>query len=144
MYCSPEVVNNLYDEKSDEWSCGVLMYILLSGTVPFKGETEEEIFSNVKKGKINFNKPEFKFVSNSAKDLISKLLEYYPEYRISANQALKHPFFTENFNPNLCLTYHKDLSLLTNLIHVKSIGKFQETIIAYLAMNFIDKDEEKN
>ena len=97
MYCSPEVIDNKYDEKSDEWSCGVLMYILLSGTVPFKGETEEEIFSNVKKGKINFNKPEFKFVSNSAKDLISKLLEYYPEYRISANQALKHPFFTENW-----------------------------------------------
>ena len=143
MYCSPEVIDNKYDEKSDEWSCGVLMYILLSGTVPFKGETEEEIFSNVKKGKINFNKPEFKFVSNSAKDLISKLLEYYPEYRISANQALKHPFFTENFNPNLCLTYHKDLSLLTNLIHVKPIGKFQQTIIAYLVMNFIDKDEEK-
>ncbi len=143
MYCSPEVIDNKYDEKSDEWSCGVLMYILLSGTVPFKGETEEEIFSNIKKGSINFNKPEFKFVSNSAKDLILKLLKYYPEYRISASDALKHSFFTENFNPNLCLTYHKDLSLLTNLINVKSIGKFQETIIAYLAMNFIDKDEEK-
>ena len=143
MYCSPEVIDNKYDEKSDEWACGVLMYILLSGTVPFKGETEEEIFSNIKKRNINFNKPEFKFVSNSAKNLISKLLEYYPEYRISASDALKHSFFTENFNPNLCLTYHKDLSILTNLIHVKSIGKFQETIIAYLAMNFIDKDEEK-
>ena len=50
-YCSPEVINNSYDEKSDEWSCGVLMYILLCYDLPFKGKTEEEIFENVKKYK---------------------------------------------------------------------------------------------
>ena len=143
MYCSPEVVDDKYDEKSDEWACGVLMYILLSGTTPFKGETEDEIFFNIKKGKFNFNKPEFKLVSKTCKDLICKLLEYYPEDRISASEALKHPFFTENFNPNLALIHNRDLSLLTNLIHVKSTSKFQETIIAYLTINFIDKDEEK-
>ena len=143
MYCSPEVVDDKYDEKSDEWACGVLMYILLSGTTPFKGETEDEIFFNIKKGKFNFNKPEFKLVSKTCKDLICKLLEYYPEDRISASEALKHPFFTESFNPNLALIHNRDLSLLTNLIHVKSTSKFQETIIAYLTINFIDKDEEK-
>ena len=143
MYCSPEVVDDKYDEKSDEWACGVLMYILLSGSTPFQGITEEEIFSNIKKGKFNFNKPEFKYVSDNCKDLICNLLEYYPEDRISAFEALQHPFFTENFNPNLALTHNKDLSILTNLLHVKTIGKFQETIVAYLTINFIDKDEEK-
>lgn len=49
IYCSPEVIDNLYDERSDEWSCGVLMYILLCGEPPFQGDTEEEIFANVKK-----------------------------------------------------------------------------------------------
>ena len=49
LYCSPEVVDNLYDEKCDEWSCGVLMYILLSGKAPFSGETEDEIFKSYTK-----------------------------------------------------------------------------------------------
>ena len=74
IYCSPEVIDNLYDERSDEWSCGVLMYILLCGEPPFQGETEEEIFANVKKGYIDFSKKEFKIVSQNCIDLIKKLL----------------------------------------------------------------------
>lgn len=80
MYCSPEVVNNLYDEKSDEWSCGILMYILLTGDVPFKGETEIEIFDNIKKYNINFNTGELKNVSNNCMNLLKSLLD--PKKRI--------------------------------------------------------------
>ena len=59
IYCSPEVVDNLYDERCDEWSCGVLMYILLCGEAPFTGDTEEEIFEKVKKCEYNFSKFQF-------------------------------------------------------------------------------------
>ena len=62
IYCSPEVIDDLYDERSDEWSCGALMYILLCGVPPFTGNTEEEIFENIKGGKLSFDKPEFKNV----------------------------------------------------------------------------------
>ena len=47
VYCSPEVLKNHYDEKCDVWSCGVIMYILLSGELPFFGETEEIITKNI-------------------------------------------------------------------------------------------------
>ena len=116
IYCSPEVIDNLYDERSDEWSCGVLMYILLCGEPPFQGETEEEIFANVKKGYIDFSKKEFKIVSQNCIDLIKKLLTKNKENRIEASEALKHPFFTENFNPMSTMTQNKNLNILKRLI----------------------------
>ena len=88
IYCSPEVVDNLYDERSDEWSCGVLMYILLSGVAPFSGETEEEIFEKIKKCKYDFSPAPFKKVSKNCKDLIRRLLEPKKQYRIKADEAL--------------------------------------------------------
>ena len=59
LYCSPEIINNKYNEKSDEWACGVLMYILISGEPPFPGVKDEEIFENVKKGELDFDKDKF-------------------------------------------------------------------------------------
>ena len=96
IYCSPEVIDDLYDEKCDEWSCGILMYLLLCGEPPFDGETDKEIFEKIKKGKYSFSLPHFKNVSNNCKDLIKKLLEPKISRRIKAKDALKHPFFTES------------------------------------------------
>ena len=145
IYCSPEVIDDLYDEKSDEWSCGVLMYILICGEPPFHGETEEEIFANVKKGKYSFHQKEFRDVSESCIDLIKQLLEPDKNQRITASEALKHAFFKENYDPNL--TFYKNMdkkNYLNKLLEVKKLpSKFHELIEAYLCFNFIKKDEEK-
>ena len=144
IYCSPEVIDNLYDEKSDEWSCGILMYIMLCGEPPFKGETEEEIFANVKKGKYTFSQPEFSNVSDNCKDLIKKLLAPNKKNRIKASEALKHPFFTENYNPNIAMANNMDKNILKKLLEIKKLpSEFHELIEAYLCFNFIKKDEEK-
>ena len=144
LYCSPEVVDDLYDEKSDEWSCGVLMYILLCGQPPFIGDSEEEIFKKIKKCEYNFKPKEFDEVSNNCKDLIRKLLEPKKKKRIKASEALRHPFFTELFNPNKAMTENKDLNILKKLLNYKKpTSKFHETIYAYLCNNFISIDEEK-
>ena len=145
IYCSPEVVDNLYDEKCDEWSCGVLMYILLCGQPPFYGDTEEEIFEKIKKCEYDFKHPAFKKVSKNCKDLIRKLLEPKKQYRIKASEALKHPFFTESFDPNTAMTENKDLNMLNQFINpIRYTSKFHEAIIAFLSVNFIPVDEEKN
>ena len=144
IYCSPEVVDDLYDELSDEWSCGVLMYILLSGEPPFQGESEEEIFQKIKKCKYDFNPKEFDEVSDNCKDLIKKLLEPNKKKRIKACDALKHPFFTEFFNPSKAMTANKDLNILRKLINTKKpASKFHEAMYAYICNNFLSIDEEK-
>ena len=144
IYCSPEVIDDLYDEKSDEWSCGVLMYILLCGEPPFQGETEEEIFANVKKGYIDFTKKKFNNVSENCIDLIKKLLRKNKNNRIKASEALNHKFFTENFNPTKALTQNKDLNMLKRFISLEKLpSKLHEVVVAYCCFNFINQEEEK-
>ena len=144
LYCSPEVVDDLYDELCDEWSCGVLMYMLLSGEPPFQGNSEEEIFQKIKKCQYSFKPKEFDDVSKNCKDLIRKLLGPKKRKRIKACEALRHPFFTEFFNPNKAMTENKDLNVLKKFINFKNFkSKFHETIYAYLCNNHINKDEEK-
>jgi calcium-dependent protein kinase len=73
-YIAPEVLNGNYNEKCDIWSCGVILYILLSGTPPFSGRNENEIFDAIQLGYVSFHGVEWKNVSADAKLLIKKLL----------------------------------------------------------------------
>lgn len=94
-YISPEVLDGNYDESCDIWSAGVILYILLSGIPPFYGNTDPEILDMVRKGAFTFNIPEFKGVSDQAKDLITKMI-CKPNIRIKASDVLKHPWFVNN------------------------------------------------
>ena len=143
-YCSPEVINNSYDEKSDEWSCGVLMYILLCHAMPFKGETEEEIFGNVKKYNVDFNIKEFNNISNECMDLMKKLLNPNKDARITAAEALKHSFFRQ-LDPKLILTRHKDLNILKKFFKIEKYQTIlHKVVIAYCCYHLLDQEEEKN
>lgn len=73
-----------YDEKCDIWSCGVILYILLSGNPPFNGEDDEAIMESVRRGIYTFDAEEWRQISYEAKLLISKMLERDPKKRISA------------------------------------------------------------
>ena len=142
IYCSPEVIDNSYDEKSDEWSCGVLMYILLYGDTPFAGNTEEKIFENIKNYNIDFDKLEN--VSENCLDLIKKLINPKKQYRITALEALRHPFFTEKLNPKNILTHHKDLSILKRYKKIKKYPTIlHKVVVAYCCFNYISQEEEK-
>lgn len=90
-YISPEVLEGFYDEKCDIWSSGVILYVLLSGVPPFNGETDEEIFEEVKKKKYSFPDEQWKNISSEAKDLIKKML-CPPDKRLTAEQVLNHPW----------------------------------------------------
>ena len=154
FYCSPEVVKNNYDYECDEWSCGVMMYILLSGYPPFNGGDEEMIFKNVLNEDPDLDIPELKNVSKSCKQLITKLLNKNPNKRIKSENVLKDEFFTKGINIENILTGKEEdnKETLKKFVRNKSKrfggkekkdSKFKTAVIAYIALNFSDKNEEK-
>ena len=138
-YIAPEVLKKHYDEKCDLWSCGVILYILLSGRPPFGGENDKEIMERVALGKYDLQSSPFNKVSKSGIDLIQKLLIMDPKKRRSAQDALLHPWFKENKSKEL-FNQIKDESTLKKLINnLKAYRKdsiIQETALAYLVHNF--------
>lgn len=100
FYIAPEVLHRNYNKQCDLWSCGVILYILLSGQPPFIGKSDIDTLNLIKKNKTKHEfKPEpvWELISKEAKDLISKLLDRNPETRITAEQALKHEFIVKNY-----------------------------------------------
>ena len=91
-YVSPEVLEQNYTEKCDIWSGGVLLYLLLSGYVPFNGHDDKEIFAQIKACKYHLDNKIWNNISDEAKDLIKHML--IPEKdRFSAKEVLAHPWF---------------------------------------------------
>ena len=94
IYLAPEIINNTgHDEKIDIWCIGVLMFELLSGLPPWAGDDITTLTHNINRLKINWPKN----MDPDARDLISKILRYIPEERISLRGMLMHPFFTKYF-----------------------------------------------
>ena len=138
-YIAPEVIKKKYNEKCDLWSCGVILYILLSGRPPFGGNDDHEIMENVKTGKYDLQSSPFDKASKNVLDLIKKLLVMDVNKRISAQEALQHPWFQENKSKEL-YNQIKDENiikkLLNNLKKYKRNSIIQETALAYLVHNF--------
>jgi calcium-dependent protein kinase len=85
-YIAPEVLQGKYGLKCDIWSLGVILYILLSGYLPFSGGTVAEIFEKVSKGEYTFTQKEWKQVSPEAIDLVKCMLQVNTKKRLSAAQ----------------------------------------------------------
>jgi len=92
-YIAPEVLQGKYGVKCDIWSLGVIMYILLSGYLPFGGNGAAEVFEKVQEGEYSFSQKEWNKVSDEAKDLINHMLEVDTKKRYSAEKCLKHKWF---------------------------------------------------
>lgn len=94
-YIAPEILQKAYDYRCDLWSVGILLFFMLSHSFPFKGQTSEEIFHSIKKDKLTFDGLIWDKVSEQAKDLISKLLVKSPDIRLTAVEALDHPYLSK-------------------------------------------------
>lgn len=93
-YVAPEAVNmEGVNYSYDMWSVGILTYVLLSGSSPFRGPNDRETLTNVQQGKWEFRESIWKYISEEGRDFISKLLIYMADRRMDVKTALKHPWF---------------------------------------------------
>uniref|UniRef100_A0A4W3H5W6 calcium/calmodulin-dependent protein kinase n=1 Tax=Callorhinchus milii TaxID=7868 RepID=A0A4W3H5W6_CALMI len=92
-YLSPEVLRkDPYGKPVDIWACGVILYILLVGYPPFWDEDQHKLYQQIKAGAYDFPSPEWDTVTPEAKNLINQMLTINPAKRITAPEALKHPW----------------------------------------------------
>jgi calcium-dependent protein kinase len=141
-YIAPEVLRKKYDAKCDIWSCGVIMYILLTGYPPFSGKDNQTIMNKILDGK--YNTARLNKRCKACIDLIDNLLETDIDLRIRADVALKHKWFdiyksreirTDIEDPNVIEKY------INNLKNYQKSSNITEFALAYLIHNHPELEE---
>lgn len=136
FYVAPEVLKRFYGPEADVWSAGVILYILLSGVPPFWHETEAGIFDAVRKGQFDTTSPPWNKISKGAKELVHGLLNSNPKTRLTAQEALRHPWLREGGEaPDTVL----DDTVLTRLKKFSGMNKLKK-----MALNVIAKNMSKH
>jgi calcium-dependent protein kinase len=146
-YIAPEILNQGefgstkgYTAAVDCWSLGVIAYMLLSGTPPFKGRRDREVLQAVRRGKYTLSGPKWDNVSEEAKDFIRHLLVYNPSKRMTAEAALKHPWLqgarkTITTNANNEASKPLDAEVLKSLRDFSRLSAFKRAALEAIAFS---------
>ncbi|XVF17017.1 hypothetical protein REPUB_Repub10bG0080600 [Reevesia pubescens] len=136
-YVAPEVLRKHYGPEADVWSAGVILYILLSGVPPFWAETETGIFRQILQGKIDFDSEPWPAISESAKDLIRKMLDRNPKRRLTAHQVLCHPWIVDDtIAPDKPL----DSAVLSRLKQFSAMNKLKKMALRVIAERLSEEE----
>ncbi|KAK4478809.1 hypothetical protein RD792_014308 [Penstemon davidsonii] len=136
-YVAPEVLRKHYGQECDVWSAGVILYILLSGVPPFWDETEQGIFEQVLRGELDFVSEPWPSISDSAKDLVRKMLVRDPKKRLTAHQVLCHPWIQVGGEaPDKPL----DSAVLSRLKQFSAMNKFKKIAIRVIAESLSEEE----
>jgi len=120
-YVAPEVLNaSGYGKEVDMWSIGVITYILLCGFPPFYGDTVPEIFEQIMEANFDYPEEYWGSVSKEAKDFINKLLVVDSDKRLTASDALRHPWLSGAHGTNKALNTAKFKELVTERQNTRS------------------------
>lgn len=140
-YMAPEVIQNEYTEKCDEWSCAVIMFMLLGRKPPFNGDSDEAILESVKKGEYSLSGPEFDGVSEEAKNLITKIL-VPEEQRPTASEILAHEWF--KFNKSMKTPRKDTISEVNkNLRNFRSSFRLKEAMKTFITSQILTSKDIK-
>ncbi|GAB4838675.1 Calcium-dependent protein kinase 5 [Ancistrocladus abbreviatus] len=136
-YVAPEVLLKHYGPEADVWTAGVILYILLSGVPPFWAETQQGIFDAVLKGHIDFESDPWPLISDSAKDLIRRMLCARPSERLTAHQVLCHPWICENgVAPDRAI----DPAVLSRLKQFSAMNKLKKMALRVIAESLSEEE----
>ena len=133
-YIAPEVLRQNYNKECDLWSVGVILYMFIVGHAPFDGCDDEEITGNIQRGVYKKDERRWKKASKEVKDLIQKLLIYIPKKRLTALEALKHPWFKIADSNILYDNVPKNevIECIKNLLTYNISSKLEELVLAYI------------
>jgi len=131
-YVAPEVLKNEnYTKAVDLWSLGVILYILLCGFPPFYHQKTSELYKLIKKGEFDFPAPYWTDISDSAKDLVRRLLTVDPKGRITAEEVLQHPWVRGTTAKGM--TFGSSHTLRLKLLQARR--KLKRTVRSIMAIN---------
>ncbi|KAL6620779.1 hypothetical protein ACP70R_035918 [Stipagrostis hirtigluma subsp. patula] len=136
-YVAPEVLRRRYGAEADIWSAGVILYILLSGVPPFWAENEDGIFDAILRGHIDFTSDPWPSISNSAKDLVKKMLRQDPKERLTAAEILNHPWIREDGEaPDKPL----DITVISRMKQFRAMNKLKKVALKVVAENLSEEE----
>ncbi|KAM3306095.1 calcium-dependent protein kinase 11 [Capsicum chacoense] len=136
-YVAPEVLHKYYGPEIDVWSAGVILYILLCGVPPFWAETDNGIFKQILKGKIDFESEPWPQISDSAKDLVKKMLTRDPRARLTAHQVLCHPWIVDD---NVAPDRPLGSAVLSRLKQFYDMNKFKKMALRVIAERLSEEE----
>ncbi|CAL5205774.1 unnamed protein product [Lathyrus oleraceus] len=136
-YVAPEVLKRNYGKEIDVWSAGIILYILLCGVPPFWAETEKGIFQAILEGKLDLESAPWPSISASAKDLIRKMLSYDPKKRITASDALEHPWMKEGGEAS---DKPLDNAVLIRMKQFRAMNKMKKLALKVIAENLAEEE----
>ncbi|KAI3884237.1 hypothetical protein MKW92_044334 [Papaver armeniacum] len=136
-YVAPEVLKRKYGKEIDVWSAGVMLYILLSGVPPFWAENEKGVFEAILLGEIDFASAPWPTISNSAKDLVSKMLTQDPKKRITAAEVLEHPWMREGGEAS---DQPINSAVLKRMKQFRAMNKLKKLALKVIAENLSEED----
>ncbi|URE06851.1 calcium-dependent protein kinase [Musa troglodytarum] len=136
-YVAPEVLKRRSGPESDAWSIGVITYILLCGRRPFWDKTEDGIYKEVLRTEPDFRRMPWSNISECAKDFVKKLLVKDPRARLTAAQALSHPWAREGGD---ALEIPLDISVLSNMRQFVKYSRFKQFALRALASTLNEEE----
>ena len=142
LFMSPEMFAGSYDEKCDIWSSGVILYLMITGTVPFTGNGVAAIKASVTAAKVDFSRPAWSGISDELKDLLRNMLVPDPRNRFSAKQVLDHPVFARMHAGSLS-TNPISTEAFENLQRFHAQNKLEKSILTFITTNIMDDSSNK-
>lgn len=139
FYIAPEVLKGEYDEKCDVWSIGAITYIMLSGSPPFNGKSDIDIFDEIIQNPLVFPQKNWEKISNDAISFITHCMEKEPIKRYSAIEALKDPWFKYMLD-NQHKEKYLNPNILNNLKNFSKPEKFKNLVLNFLVNNVSQKE----
>ncbi|NP_001280761.1 calcium-dependent protein kinase 2-like [Malus domestica] len=136
-YVAPEVLRRSYGKEIDIWSAGVILYILLSGVPPFWAETERGIFDAILEGVIDFDSQPWPSISDSAKDLVRKMLTQDPRKRITSAEVLEHPWLRVG---GVASDKPLDSAVLSRMKQSRAMNKLKQLALKVIAENLSEEE----